>query len=35
MVVQGAQDHHHVSGKIYGGGPTVRIETGSGGIRVH
>jgi hypothetical protein len=24
-----------VSGKINGGGPTVRLETGSGGIRVH
>jgi hypothetical protein len=24
-----------VSGKVNGGGPTVRIETGSGDIRVH
>ncbi len=35
MLTQGTQDHHHVTGKINGGGPTVRIETGSGDIRVH
>ena len=35
MLTQGSTDHHHVSGKIHGGGPTVRIETGSGDIRVH
>jgi len=35
MMTQGTQDHHHVTGKINGGGPTVRIETGSGDIRVH
>ena len=35
MMTQGMQDHHHVTGKINGGGPTVRIETGSGDIRVH
>lgn len=35
MLTQGSSDHHHVSGKIHGGGPTVRIETGSGDIRVH
>jgi hypothetical protein len=29
------EERHHVSGKINGGGPTVRIETGSGDIRVH
>ena len=34
MLTQGSTDHHHVSGKINGGGPTVRIETGSGDIRV-
>jgi hypothetical protein len=28
-------DHHHVTGKIGGGGPTVRIETGSGSIHIH
>ena len=35
MLTQGSSDHHHVTGKINGGGPTVRIETGSGDIRVH
>jgi DUF4097 and DUF4098 domain-containing protein YvlB len=34
MLTQGTQDHHHVSGKIRGGGPTVRISTGSGDIRL-
>ena len=35
MTTNGSSDHHHVSGKINGGGPTVRVETGSGDIRVH
>jgi len=35
MVTQGSADKHHLTGKINGGGPTVRIETGSGDIRVH
>ena len=35
MAVQGSFDKHHITGKIHGGGPTVRIETGSGDIRVH
>jgi DUF4097 and DUF4098 domain-containing protein YvlB len=35
MLTQGSMDHHHIVGKIGGGGPTVRIETGSGDIRVH
>jgi DUF4097 and DUF4098 domain-containing protein YvlB len=35
MLTQGSTDKHHVTGKINGGGPTVRIETGSGDIRVH
>jgi DUF4097 and DUF4098 domain-containing protein YvlB len=34
MVVQGSFDKHHVTGKFNGGGPTVRISTGSGDIRV-
>ncbi len=29
------EERHHASGKVNGGGPTVRIETGSGDIRVH
>lgn len=35
MVVQGSFDKHHIVGKVRGGGPTVRIETGSGDVRVH
>jgi hypothetical protein len=35
MLTQGSSDKHHITGKIGGGGPTVRIETGSGAIRVH
>lgn len=35
MMTQGTADRHHVTGKINGGGPTVRVETGSGSIRVH
>jgi DUF4097 and DUF4098 domain-containing protein YvlB len=35
MMTQGSMDRHHVTGKLNGGGPTVRIETGSGNIRVH
>jgi DUF4097 and DUF4098 domain-containing protein YvlB len=35
MAVQGSFDKHHITGKIDGGGPTVRIETGSGDIRIH
>jgi hypothetical protein len=35
MAVQGSFDRHHITGKFNGGGPTVRVETGSGDIRVH
>jgi DUF4097 and DUF4098 domain-containing protein YvlB len=35
MMTQGSSDHHHITGKLNGGGPTVRIETGSGDIRIH
>ena len=35
MTTQGTTSRHHVMGKINGGGPTVKIETGSGSIRVH
>jgi len=35
MVTQGESDRHYVTGKLNGGGPTVRIETGSGNIRIH
>jgi hypothetical protein len=36
MVVQGSvESKHHVTGKVNGGGPMVRVETGSGDIRIH
>jgi DUF4097 and DUF4098 domain-containing protein YvlB len=35
MSVQGSFDKHHIVGKVGGGGPTVRAETGSGDIRIH
>ena len=35
MLTQGSNDKHHVTGKLNGGGPVVRVETGSGDIRVH
>jgi hypothetical protein len=35
MTTQGDSEHHHVTGKINGGGPLVRAETGSGSIRIH
>jgi hypothetical protein len=35
MTVQGSFDRHHITGKVHGGGPTVRAETGSGDIRIH
>lgn len=35
MVVQGSFERHHITGKVNGGGPLVRVETGSGDIRVH
>ena len=35
MTVQGTFDHHHVAGRINGGGPAVYIQTGSGDVRIH
>jgi len=35
MLTRDSSDHHHISGKLNGGGPLVRIGTGSGEIRVH
>jgi len=35
VTTQGASGKHHLMGKLNGGGPTVRIETGSGDIRIH
>lgn len=35
LTTHGSFDRHHITGEINGGGPTVRVETGSGDIRVH
>jgi len=35
ITAQGTLGKHHMIGKISGGGPTVKIETGSGSIRIH
>ena len=35
MTVQGSFDHHHIAGRVNGGGPDVRIQTGSGDVRIH
>jgi hypothetical protein len=33
--MQGSLERHHITGNVNGGGPTVKVETGSGGIRIH
>ncbi len=35
ITTQGTSERHHLIGKIGGGGPMVKIETGSGNIRIH
>ncbi len=35
ITTQGTLERHHLNGKIGGGGPLVKIETGSGSIRIH
>ncbi len=35
ITTHGALERHHIQGDINGGGPTVRVETGSGDIRIH
>ncbi len=35
VVTHGESNRHHLSGAVNGGGPTVRIETGSGSIRIN
>jgi hypothetical protein len=35
VVTRGESNRHHLSGAVNGGGPAVRIETGSGSIRIH
>lgn len=34
ITMQGSLNHHHVSGVVNGGGPTIRANTGSGDIQV-
>jgi DUF4097 and DUF4098 domain-containing protein YvlB len=35
LQMQGSMDKHHVTGMVNGGGPTLKVETGSGDIRIH
>jgi DUF4097 and DUF4098 domain-containing protein YvlB len=35
ITTHGSLERHHIMGDINGGGPTVRVETGSGDIRIH
>ena len=35
IAMQGSLGRHHVMGSVNGGGPTVRVGTGSGSIRIH
>ncbi len=35
LVAEGNQEKNHVRGKVNGGGPTVKVDTGSGSVRVH
>lgn len=35
LELQGTVNRHHIIGKFHGGGPLVRIETGSGNIHIH
>lgn len=35
MLTQDMTDRHHITGKLGGGGPLVRMQTGSGDIRIH
>jgi hypothetical protein len=34
ITMQGSLNHHHVTGSINGGGPTIRANTGSGDIQI-
>ncbi|HVJ07900.1 MAG TPA: DUF4097 family beta strand repeat-containing protein [Acidisarcina sp.] len=35
LAAEGSPNRHHVTGKVNGGGPVVRVETGSGSIHIH
>ncbi len=34
IAMQGELNHHHVAGNVNGGGPTIRISTGSGDVEI-
>ena len=34
ITMQGSLNHHHVTGVVNGGGPTIRISTGSGDVQI-
>jgi Putative adhesin len=35
ILMQGSLSKHHVSGAVNGGGPTIRVTTGSGDVSIH
>ncbi len=35
MLVKGSLNQHHITGNLNGGGPLVRVQTGSGDISIH
>ena len=35
MLVKGSHNQHHITGNLNGGGPLVRVQTGSGDISIH
>lgn len=35
ITIHGSLSHHHVTGDVNGGGPSVHVHTGSGDIRIH
>ncbi len=35
ITMHGSLEKHHITGDVNGGGPTVRVETGSGDVRIH
>ena len=35
LTTHGSLEKHHITGDVNGGGPTVRVETGSGDVRIH
>jgi hypothetical protein len=34
LTIQGSSGKHSLSGPVNGGGPTVRVGTGSGGVTI-